>query len=106
MEETKKKKSIFKRWYTWVAALVVIIMIAASGGSSSSGSSGLTLEKYNQVKTGMSKAEVVTLFGSEGKVASEAEGIQMISWESGSFGANALITFQNGVVQSKAQAGL
>lgn len=72
----------------------------------------ITLEEYNQIETGMSYDEVKAIIGG-GEVSSETgkEGddihIVIYSWKGkGSTGANALITFSNGEVKTKAQAGL
>ena len=75
----------------------------------------ITLEQFNAVETGMSLEEMVATLGSEGTVISESkigEGeyeITTIMYQytgSGSFGANANFTVQNGKVVSKAQFGL
>ena len=72
----------------------------------------ITLEEYNQIETGMSYDEVKAIIGG-GEVSSETgkEGddihIVIYLWKGkGSTGANALITFSNGEVKTKAQAGL
>ena len=65
------------------------------------------LEKRN----GMSYEEVCDINGGEGELGSESSfmgaSTAIYTWEGkGSIGANAVITFQNGEVVSKAQAGL
>lgn len=73
--------------------------------------SKMTLEKYNRIQTGMTAEEVKEIVGNLGKVASESDvgGYKTIVLQfdgSGSLGANANVTFQNGRVVMKAQAGL
>lgn len=71
----------------------------------------LNLEKFNEIKIGMTYEEVVGIIGEEGTVLSETEiaNIRTViySWYGdGITGANANVTFQNGEVISKAQIGL
>ena len=74
----------------------------------------ISLEEFEQIKTGMSYQEVFDLVGSRGEPLSEADlGLgddyytAIYSWDGeGSLGANASVTFQGGYVTSKAQAGL
>lgn len=69
----------------------------------------LTYAKYMNVRSGMTFAEVRNLIGFPGKELSRVDfgdGVTAVyQWE-GSGGANMLVTFQRGVVVSKAQAGL
>lgn len=70
----------------------------------------VTMEMYNAVKTGMSYAEVVEIFGGEGAPLSASKLLDSVSviymWNGKSLGANCNITFQNDVVFAKAQVGL
>lgn len=70
----------------------------------------VTMEMYNAVKTGMTYAEVVEIFGGEGAPLSTSKVLNSVSiiymWNGKSLGANCNITFQNDVVFAKAQAGL
>lgn len=71
----------------------------------------MTLDKFNRIQTGMTPEEVKEIVGGLGTVASESEmaGYKTVILQfdgSGSIGANANITFQNGKVVQKAQAGL
>lgn len=100
-----------------VACLLAVLCLAgcllASGCTSEDDGKLITLEEYNQIETGMSYDEVVDIIGSEGEVNAETgkEGDDMhvviYSWKGkGEVGANAIITFSNGEMQTKAQAGL
>lgn len=73
----------------------------------------ISLEEFNSIENGMTYDQVVEIIGGEGVVQSEVggEGEQfhtiMYSWDGETgFGANASVTFQGGVVESKAQFGL
>ena len=71
----------------------------------------MTLEKFNKIEVGMTYEEVVEIVGCEGELTSEASvgdhHSAIYTWKGkGSVGANAVITFSNGEVSAKAQAGL
>lgn len=75
--------------------------------------STITGEEFEQISNGMTYEEVVEIIGSEGTVQSETgeEGSQfhtiIYSWDGADgWGANAMLTFQDGLLQSKAQAGV
>lgn len=69
-----------------------------------------TIEKFNEIKTGMTYDEVVEIMGSEGTVVSEAgmDGIvtTIYCWKSMFGVANMNVTITNGKVLAKAQFGL
>lgn len=71
--------------------------------------SGLTLEKFNQIKNGMSYKEVVDIIGSEGtQIASSGEGkykVESYKWDGENF-QYILITFMGEKMYSKNQNGL
>lgn len=117
-------------WYTDLATwkklgLIVLIVIffnaARKSGTPSaepapvaveapSAEQGITMNKYNALRTGMSYREVATALGSEGKEMSsnEISGVKtvMYQWDSNSLGANMNAMFQNDKLVSKAQFGL
>ena len=71
----------------------------------------MSLAQFNQIQNGMSYEEVQKIVGSAGTVLSESSiggiSIRIVSWlGNGSLGSNAAITFQNGAVSGKSQAGL
>ena len=70
----------------------------------------ITLEEFNQIKTGMSYEEVVEIVGSEGTVMSEASVMDstttIYSWYADNGIANANVTISGGKVMAKAQIGL
>lgn len=74
----------------------------------------ISLEEFNQIKTGMTVQDVYDIVGSSGTMISEVDlglGSEyrtiMFQWDGeGSLGANANVTFQGGKVIEKAQFGL
>ena len=70
----------------------------------------ITLEEFNQIKTGMSYEEVVEIVGSEGTVMSEASVMDSTTtiycWYADNGIANANVTILDGKVMAKAQVGL
>lgn len=76
--------------------------------------STITLEEFNAVQSGMNYQEVFDIIGGRGTLLSEVDmGLgseyytAMYQWDGeGAVGANATVTFQGGVVASKAQFGL
>lgn len=71
----------------------------------------MTLDEFNRIETGMTPEQVKEIVGGLGKVASESDmaGYKTVILQfdgKGSLGANANVTFQNGRVVMKAQAGL
>ena len=85
---------------------------AVTQGAPVSAAAGtMSLEEFNQIQNGMSYEEVQKIVGSAGTVLSESSiggiSIRIVSWlGNGSLGSNAAITFQNGAVSGKSQAGL
>lgn len=70
-------------------------------------------KEFNKIKTGMTYDQVKEIIGSDGEVKSEVGGkgekdhTIVYVWKGvGAIGANATMTFQNGVLQAKAQFGL
>lgn len=71
--------------------------------------SGVTIENFNKLKTGMKYEDVVKILGSEGTVISESEvaGYKTVMYQwKGGYVANMNCMFQNGKMMSKAQFGL
>jgi Domain of Unknown Function with PDB structure (DUF3862) len=68
----------------------------------------MSLDEFNQIQNGMSYDQVVQIVGGPGELVSEVGSAQVYMWVgfSSSAGANANVTFYNGRVQGKAQAGL
>lgn len=72
---------------------------------------GVTMENFNKLETGMSYEEVVSILGSEGEILSESEiagsKATMYTWDGDSgWGANMNVMIQDGELVSKAQFGL
>ena len=79
--------------------------------------SNMTLKEFDSIQIGMTAPEVANIVGSNGVISSTSttdipelniyHKIEIRSYEgAGSVGANALITFENGKVTMKVQAGL
>ena len=79
--------------------------------------SNMTLKEFDSIQIGMTVSEVANIVGSNGVISSTSttdipelnmyHKIEIRSYEgAGSVGANALITFENGKVSMKVQAGL
>ncbi|MEE3718908.1 hypothetical protein V2H45_19370 [Tumidithrix elongata RA019] len=69
----------------------------------------ITLDKFKQIKDGMTLQQVTDIIGSQGKLIAESKlgdsTGQVYSWKNPQ-GSNAIIEFKNGRVVAKAQAGL
>jgi len=72
-------------------------------------SGSVTLANFQKIKIGMSKAEVFKLLGKGQETSTAGEGKYVLttySWKAGFMGANCVVMFQNGKVNSKGQLGL
>lgn len=82
---------------------------ASSSPATSGSSSGLTMDKYNQIKNGMSYQEVKDIIGKEGtETMSSGEGkykVESYKWEGDQYQFISVV-FTGGKVQSKVQANL
>jgi Beta-lactamase inhibitor (BLIP) len=80
-----------------------------SGSTTSSSNSGLTMDKYNQIKNGMTYQEVKDIIGREGtETMSSGEGkykVESYKWEGDDYQFISVV-FTGGKVQSKVQANL
>lgn len=69
-----------------------------------------TIDKYNQVETGMTYDEVVAIMGGDGELSSDTEiaGVssKLYMWDGENIASNCSITFSDGKVSSKSQFGL
>ncbi|SIS99091.1 DUF3862 domain-containing protein [Salimicrobium salexigens] len=86
---------------------------STSESAPSENDEAISAEEFEQISNGMSYEKIVEIIGSEGSLQSETgeKGSQfhtvIYSWDGESgFGSNALLTFQNGELQSKSQAGV
>lgn len=70
----------------------------------------VTLEKFNQIQTGMTYDEVVSIIGEEGTLSTESSygnaNMKIYYWYSEDGITNATISFLNGKVDAKSQIGL
>lgn len=116
MGETNKPKK--RRLWMLIIILVCVFVVGIGilrngndGETSSIKSELITISEFNRIETGMSYEEVAEIIGSSGQLSSKVDmaGIvtEIYMWNGyGSIGANANVTFQNGKVIGKAQAGL
>lgn len=63
----------------------------------------ISLEEYNQIKIGMAYSQVVAIIGGEGEAVGEYGNSKMYIWnaEASSGMENVVMTFVNGILQSK-----
>ena len=70
----------------------------------------ITMAEYEAIQPGMTYADVVAIVGSEGTQMAMSQVLEVTTemwmWEGEFLGANANVTFQNGIVTAKAQLGL
>lgn len=96
-----------------IASLATDMSEMTSNQSETAETSKITLEKFNQIQTGMTYQEVVDIIGEEGTVLSETDIMNdeqykttMYYWYGEDGISNANVTIQGGKVISKAQIGL
>lgn len=81
----------------------------SSPSKSSDEKATLTLDKYNQIKNGMSYKEVVDIIGSEGtEISSSGDGkykVESYKWDGGDF-KWIFVTLMGGKVTAKTQSNL
>ena len=92
-------------------AAVLLLTFASTFKSSAPDPNDITLSKYQQLKTGMSQAQVVAILGKPGVEISSGEfvpgyQIRMLQWFNEDQSGNMNATFQNDRLTSKAQFGL
>ena len=70
----------------------------------------VTLEKFNQIQTGMTYQQVVDIIGEEGTLSTESsfgnQTMQIYYWYASNGISNTTISFSNGKVSAKSQIGL
>ena len=70
----------------------------------------VTLEKFNQIQTGMTYQQVVDIIGEEGTLSTESSAgnqtMQIYYWYAQNEISNATISIMNGKVNAKSQIGL
>lgn len=118
----------FGKWSKLITALVLTLVLGVSlcGCDNLNGllkgtdadiinsEASISLEEFNKIETGMTYQEVCKIIGGEGTLSSSVDmGVgseyktEIYQWSGeGAIGANANVTFQGGVVVSKAQFGL
>lgn len=99
-----------------ITSLLVVALFAVLGCGGSGSTNKYTLEKFNQIQTGMTYEQVKTIMGDPGSLTTESktpavEGvsgeiiIKGYEWQNPD-GSNMQIMFMNSQVDTKAQAGL
>ncbi len=82
---------------------------SSPGSKTTSGKADLTLDKYNQIKTGMTYKAIVDIIGSEGEETFSSEvgkyTIKSYKWDGGDF-KYIFGTFNNDKLTSKSQSNL
>lgn len=104
MQASKMSKSLVLGFLP-LLLLTMLLLVGCSGGNENN---KVTLEKYNQIETGMTLEEVEAILGEGTENASTEAGdvnIKSYQWIN-SDGSNIQIMFQDGKVNTKAQAGL
>lgn len=94
--------------YKNIRVLVILIVLMVLLSSCGSDKTKITKEMYEQIESGMTIEEVVEILGEgEENAKTEAAGVAIISmqWVNDD-GGNIQIMFQDGKVDTKAQAGL
>lgn len=111
----KKLKHTGLRVLLGIIVLMIGLVGLTSGGEESSTTpiNKITLEKFNQIQSGMTYQEVVDIIGEEGTVLSETDIMNndqykttMYYWYGEDGISNANVTIQGGKVISKTQIGL
>lgn len=94
-------------------AVMVAGVASTTSTTTSSNSAKITLDKFNQLESGMTYEQVKAIIGGDGELAGESgkkgDAIHIVSYKykgSGITGANASLMFQDEKLVNKAQAGL
>lgn len=117
----RKLKHPFLTFLLIVLVIIIGIAIAMGGetdtNTTNSNSSstvqeekGMTMEKFNKIKTGMTYKEVVKIAGEEGTLSTESsygsQSMKIYYWYASNGISNATVSFTNGKVSGKSQIGL
>ena len=111
-KRTIKGKKFFKIClFLFIFSFISFIIASMVGPGKGTKSEYITMEEFLAIKPGMTYEEVVKIVGSPGEIMAESGNnsykIHIVGWYGDSMsGANANVTFVNGKVDSKAQAGL
>lgn len=82
----------------------------ATTGTSSVQEEKVTIEKFNQIETGMTYQQVVDIIGEEGTLSTESsygsQTMKIYGWYASNGISNATVSFTNNKVTAKSQIGL
>ena len=97
---------MIKRFGIAMLFIITIFMLWGCGGDG--GEDKITLEQYSNIENGMTLEEVENILGQgEENASTEAGGVIVKSYQwTNKDGSNIQIMFQDGKVNTKAQAGL
>jgi hypothetical protein len=116
-EEDAMSRANTKRLGTILLAAGTALAVAGCAGPAHDSDGRITLEEFERIDDGMTYDQVVEIIGGEGvqaggQGAREVDGmrtpeIQIYTWDGAGWRrADATVTFQDGLVSSKAQSGL
>ena len=93
-----------------IAILVIVVALLVRNNTSAPAPQGVSLQSYNSIDNGMTVQQVQSILGTDSRVASETSigGIdsEILEWQ-GAFGTQVVtVSFENGVVIGKSEAGL
>lgn len=100
----------------FIIIIVAVIVNPSDNNTTSTGTDvvqnqeKMTLEKFNNIETGMTYQEVIDIIGEEGTLSTESsygnQTMQIYYWYASNGISNATVSFQNGKVTAKSQIGL
>ena len=107
-QSTNEIGGIKTTMYEWESDGWGVATITFQNGNQSTAKA--TMDKYNQVETGMTYDEVVAIMGGDGELSSDTKiaGVssKLYMWDGENIASNCSITFSDGKVSSKSQFGL
>jgi hypothetical protein len=130
---TVPKKPIYKKWWFWLGILFVLFLVSRVGKDGTAETAGttsatsapaatdakpkaeendpeITLAEFDKIKEGMTPSQVAKIVGGTGKTQSSGGSgeyaFESRQYDGDAFASNAIVTYMNGKVSTKAQFGL